>query len=328
MPAAAGWRSHAARNAQGDGAGCASSFRGVVTDGDARSVAAARRRRTRFAFLLDAMSRILQATVARAATRCCSSARQDCTRGTASPTAGGGVRQALWIAVFGGATVAALPRAVLREPSRGLPRRRRWGCPQGVRGSGSFIRCGESCRGSYDSQVARRHAPRSAMSPTRAISSSPLAHSMIQSPVSPRNGRRDSHERDRTVAGTSGSAGTVGRGDSHAASYRDDRKAAPVGPEPVGAGTSVRGGGVRPVVMDRGVRRRDARRVAAGRVAAERRTRVSLRVSPDNGSNAPQGSLPAQPPEPSVIASPSETPEGWWKRQEPSGALPRRQRWR
>ena len=208
--------------------------------------------------------------VARAATRCCSSARQDCcARGTASPTAGGGVRQALWIAVFGGATVAALPRAVLREPSRGLPRRRRWGCPQGVRRSGSFIRRGESCRGSCDSQVARRHEPRSAMSPTRTIKSSRLAHSMIQSPVSPRNGRRDSHERDRTVAGTSGSAGTVGRGDSHAAPYRDDRKAAPVGPEPVGAGTSVCGGGVRHAVMVRGVRRRDGRRVAAGRVAAE-----------------------------------------------------------
>ena len=111
------------------------------------------------------------------------------------------VRQALWIAVCGGAMVAVLlqhvepayrllgvdERAIpvaagyLRAASLGLPA---IAVAWGGRRFGIFIRGAESWRASCDWSAARRHDP--AMSPTRAISSSPLAHSMIQSPVSAR----------------------------------------------------------------------------------------------------------------------------------------------
>ena len=78
-----------------------------------------------------------------------------------------------------------------------------------------------------------------------------------------------------TTAGPrAGRAGASGRGGARQAQW-----------------ITVCGGGVRQVVMDRGVRRRDGPRVAAGRGAAARRTRVSLRVSPGYGSGAPRGKL-------------------------------------
>ena len=63
------------------------------------------------------------------------------------------------------------------------------------------IRCVESCRASCDSSAAGRHEPVPAMSPTRAISSSPLADSMIQSPASAR--RSGSSIRDSRPASRS-----------------------------------------------------------------------------------------------------------------------------
>ena len=47
---------------------------------------------------------------------------------------------------------------------------------------------------------------------------------------------------------------------------------------------------------------------------------------PVTGPTRHAGSSAAQPPEPFVIALPSETPGGWRKRHEPSRGLPRRQR--
>ena len=94
-----------------------------------------------------------------------------------------------------------------------------------------------------------------------------------------------------------------------------------------------------PGAMDCGVRRRRAPSRYGSRCAAlavlllvvvlqhaEPAFRCGSR--PITGPARHAGSSAAQPPEPSVVALPSETPGGWRKRHEPSRGLPRRKRWR
>ena len=118
--------------------------------------------------------------------------------------------------------------------------------------------------------------------------------------------------------------------------YCDDCKAAPGRAGASGRGgarqalwIAVCGGGVRQVVMDRAVRGGATLAVLLLVVVlqhAEPPFRYgSRRVT---GPTRHAGSSAAQPPEPSAIALPSETPGGWRKRHEPSRGLPRRQRWR
>ena len=182
---------HSARSAQPDGAGCASSFRGVVAGCDARSVAAARRRRTRFAFLLDAMSRILQAAVARVATRlgttpayprfsprrarfsatCRSRASQSKADAPAMHTTDEsaqifGYQRGIWLArprTPVRSRIATRNAGGIGKATTTVPKMYRPGRDGGAlkvcEGPGVVIRCVESCRASCDSSAAGRQEP-------------------------------------------------------------------------------------------------------------------------------------------------------------------------